>query len=132
MVPERDGGTANVIRYKVRSGDYLGRIASRYHVSVRQIMNWNHLRSNNIRVGQVLTIYQGGGPAPAASSAKSGGSPSQPAASASGGYTVYTVKAGDSLFRISQKYGVTVKAIMDLNNCGSSIKAGQKLKIPTK
>jgi membrane-bound lytic murein transglycosylase D len=133
MVPERDGGTANVIRYKVRSGDYLGRIASRYHVSVRQIMNWNHLRSNNIRVGQVLTIYQGGGPAPAsASSGQAKPSQGNSAPAASGNYTIYTVKAGDSLFRISQRYGVTVKQIMDLNNCSSSIKAGQKLKIPVK
>ena len=126
--------TGNVIRYKVRSGDYLGRIAARYHVSVRQIMNWNHLRSNNIRVGQVLTIYQGGGPRPSASasSGNSAGSPSKPAASASGEYTVYTVRAGDSLFKISQKYGVTVKAITDLNHCGTNIKAGQKLKIPKK
>ena len=94
-------------------------------------MNWNHLRRNNIRVGQVLTIYQGGGPAPAASQAapaKSGDS--KPAAS--GSYTVYTVRSGDSLFKISQRYGVTVKQIMDLNHCSSNIKAGQKLKIPTK
>ena len=133
MVPERDGGTANVIRYKVRSGDYLGRIASRYHVSVRQIMNWNHLRSNNIRVGQVLTIYQGGGPAPAsASSGQAKPSQGNSAPATSGNYTIYTVKAGDSLFRISQHFGVTVKQIMDLNNCSSSIKAGQKLKIPVK
>ena len=131
MMPERDGGTANVIRYKVRSGDYLGRIASRYHVSVRQIMNWNHLRSNNIRVGQVLTIYQGGAPASASPSpskpSQSGAAPAAP-----GTYTTYTVKAGDSLFRISQQFGVTVKEIMDLNHCSSSIKAGQKLKIPKK
>ena len=131
--PEHGGG--NVIRYKVRSGDYLGRIASRYHVSVRQLMNWNHLRSNNIRVGQVLTIYQGGSaPAPSASSgssAKPSGSTAGSAAS-SGEYVIYTVRSGDSLFKISQRYGVTVKAIMDLNHCSSNIKAGQKLKIPKK
>jgi membrane-bound lytic murein transglycosylase D len=131
MMPERDGGTANVIRYKVRSGDYLGRIASHYHVSVRQIMNWNHLRSNNIRVGQVLTIYQGGAPA-SASPSPSKPSQTSTATAAPGTYTTYTVKAGDSLFRISQQFGVTVKEIMDLNHCSSSIKAGQKLKIPKK
>ncbi len=130
--PERDGGgSGHVIRYKVRSGDYLGRIASRYHVSVRQIMNWNHLRSNNIRVGQVLTIYTGG-PAPSSTSTSTGSGSSKPAATSSGGYTTYTVKAGDSLFKISQRYGVTVKEIMDLNHCSSNIKAGQKLKIPKK
>ena len=46
------------IAYKVKSGDYLGRIASRYNVSVKQIKNWNHLRSDNIRAGQVLYIYK--------------------------------------------------------------------------
>ena len=127
-VADRGTGGGNVIRYRVRSGDYLGRIASRYHVSVRQIMNWNHLRSNNIRVGQVLTIYQGGAAPAASSNASSSGS----SKAASGEYTVYTVRAGDSLFKISQRYGVTVKAIMDLNHCSSNIKAGQKLKIPKK
>ena len=123
----------NVIRYKVRSGDYLGRIASRYHVSVRQIMNWNHLRSNTIRAGQVLTIYTGGSaPAATSSSSSAGSGSSQSASSGSSGYIVYTVRSGDSLFKISQRYGVTVKAIMDLNHCGSTIKAGQKLKIPKK
>ena len=132
--PERDEGS-RVIRYKVRSGDYLGRIASRYHVSVRQIMNWNHLRSNNIRVGQVLTIYQGGGPSQSSSASQgssSSGSAKSSTSSSSGSYTTYTVRSGDSLFKISQKYGVTVKQIMDLNHCSSNIKAGQKLKIPVK
>lgn len=53
-------GSASTDRivYKVKSGDYLGRIAARYHVSVNDIRNWNHLRSNSIRVGQNLIIYQ--------------------------------------------------------------------------
>ena len=137
-VPEAGGsGGGTVIRYKVRSGDYLGRIASRYHVSVRQIMNWNHLRSNNIRIGQVLTIYQGGAPSTAsqsssAGSGKSVSSSGSGSSSGSNGYIVYTVKAGDSLFKISQRYGVTVKAITDLNHCSTTIKTGQKLKIPQK
>ena len=46
--------------YKVRSGDCLGRIASRYGVSVANLKRWNNLKSNNIRVGQVLFIYRNG------------------------------------------------------------------------
>jgi membrane-bound lytic murein transglycosylase D len=46
-----------VVYYKVRSGDVLGKIAQRYGVSVRDIQEWNNLRGTRINVGQRLTIY---------------------------------------------------------------------------
>ena len=65
-------GNGNRITYKVKSGDYLGRIASKYHVTVAQLKKWNHLRNNNLRVGQVLVIYgKGNGPVSTSSSASS-------------------------------------------------------------
>lgn len=45
------------VRYRVKSGDYLGKIAQRYKVSVNQIKQWNGLRNNNLRIGQVLVIF---------------------------------------------------------------------------
>lgn len=45
------------IRYKVRSGDYLGKIAERYGVGVSQIKRWNGLKSTKLRIGQRLIIY---------------------------------------------------------------------------
>ena len=45
------------IRYKVRSGDYLGRIAKKFGVRVSQIKKWNRLRSTNLKIGQRLTIF---------------------------------------------------------------------------
>ena len=45
------------IRYKVRSGDYLGRIAKKFGVRVSQIKKWNRMRSNNLKIGQRLTIF---------------------------------------------------------------------------
>ena len=54
----QESGSETRIAYKVKSGDYLGKIASRYHVSVNQIMKWNHLRSTKLRIGQVLYIYR--------------------------------------------------------------------------
>lgn len=45
------------IRYKVKNGDYLGKIANKYRVSVSQIRQWNGLKNNNIRAGQTLVIY---------------------------------------------------------------------------
>lgn len=54
---ESTGASGNRIAYKVKSGDYLGKIASRYRVSVAQIKKWNHLRNDNLRIGQILYIY---------------------------------------------------------------------------
>ena len=65
------GVGGNRITYRVKSGDYLGRIASKYHVSVAQLKKWNHLRSNNLKIGQVLVIYKGGGPAVSSSASSS-------------------------------------------------------------
>ena len=53
------------IVYRVKKGDYLGKIASRYHVSVNNIKKWNNLRSNNLSIGQKLVIYQKGSSKPA-------------------------------------------------------------------
>lgn len=128
------------ITYKVKSGDYLGRIASRYHVSINQIKQWNHLRSNNLRVGQILYIYgRGSEPAPQASGSSSAkpasgsSSSAKPAATSGSGYTVYTVKKGDSLYKIAAKYpGVSAQDIMKFNGISSNIRAGQKIKIPNR
>lgn len=112
------------IVYKVRKGDYLGKIARRHHVTVSQIKNWNNLRNNNLRVGQRLVIYTGDGPAPSSKSKVT---------KASDGTLVYTVKRGDTLSRIAARYpGVSVNDIKRLNGIGNNIKAGQKIKIPSR
>jgi len=51
-------GNGDLTYHKVRSGDTLGGIASRYHVTVSQIKKWNGLRSSVIRTGQRLKIYR--------------------------------------------------------------------------
>lgn len=77
-------GDGNRITYRVKSGDYLGRIASRYHVTVAQLKKWNHLRNNNLRIGQVLVIYGRGGAPSTATSGTSSKSGSTAASSKSG------------------------------------------------
>ncbi len=114
------------IAYKVKSGDYLGRIASRYGVSVNQIKKWNNLKSANIRAGQTLYIY---GATKNPSSAKSSSSTKS---SASGRTSTYTVRQGDSLYNIAKLYpGVSAENIKKANGMKSDkIRPGQKLKIP--
>ncbi len=48
------------IVYRVKKGDYLGRIATRYKVKVSDIRKWNHMKNNNLRIGQRLIIYKRG------------------------------------------------------------------------
>ena len=45
------------IRYKVVSGDYLGKIADKYGVRVSDIKKWNSLKSSRLNIGQRLYIF---------------------------------------------------------------------------
>ena len=127
----KDGGDGERILYKVKSGDYLGKIAEKYRVSVSQIKRWNNLKSNNIRVGQRLVIYRGGR-APASTAAAPSKPAPKPVVAASGEYVIYTIQSGDSFYSIAKNYpGISAQNIMDYNNIDSSkIRPGMKIKIP--
>lgn len=121
----KDGGDGERIVYRVKNGDYLGKIASRHRCTVAQIKRWNNLKNNNIRVGQRLVIYRGGSPAPSSASS----SASSKTATDSGAST-YTVKSGDTLSGIATRHGVTVGQLKEWNGLNSNnIKAGQVLKV---
>ena len=139
----KSASTEERVSYRVKSGDYLGRIASRYGVTVTQLKNWNHLRSTNLRVGQVLYIYRGGsGPkttttttntTTTTSKTSSTTTVTKPATTTnSSGQKIYTVKSGDSLYSIAKNYsGVSADNIKAANGLKSNnIKPGQKLIIP--
>ncbi len=107
------------INYTVKAGDTLYSIAKRYGVTVQSIVTANKLASANvIRVGQVLKIPASTGtivPKPVPTTIN------------------YTVKAGDTLYSIAKRYGVTVQSVVTINKLASAnvIKIGQVLKIPT-
>ena len=114
--------------YRVRSGDYLGKIATKFGVSISSIKRWNNMRSTRLKIGQRLTIY------PRKINAVSSSKPEQTTKKVlpTGKHEVYTVKSGDSLWLIAQKYSnVSVQNIKDWNNIWSvkSLKPGTKLKI---
>ena len=44
------------VKYKVKKGDTLLGIAARYHISVANLKQWNNLKTDNIQIGQTLTI----------------------------------------------------------------------------
>ncbi len=121
--------TKNQIRYKVRSGDYLGKIAERYGVGVSQIKRWNGLRSNNLRIGQRLTIFPRK-PYYANTTTKTTKPKVSTEAAAKAG-KVHVVQSGDSLWTISRKYpGISVENLKEWNGIsGNNLKPGTKLKL---
>ena len=115
------------IRYRVKSGDYLGKIARQYGIRVSDIKRWNGLRSNNLRIGQRLTIYPRQPHASTSKTKTATASKTPP----KGTPVSYIVKSGDTLWSISQKYpGVSVQNLRDWNDIsGNTLKPGMKLKI---
>ena len=141
----QEGGDGEQITYRVKSGDYLGKIASRYGTTVAKIKRWNNLKSNDIRVGQRLIIYRGGNaPATTSTSTSSTSTKTTTATSSTttkapaakpvdpnAPYTEYVVKNGESLYLIAKKFpGVSAQNIMDFNGIGSNIKPGMTIRIP--
>ncbi len=139
----------SVVYHKVKRGESLGKIASKHKTSVRKIKQWNHLKSDNIHVGQTLEIHKKKKtesknpdaekkevaapkvkkdvlPEPTKKESVKKESPKK-------GSETYTVKSGDSLWKIAKKYkGVTPEEIMKWNKCGEDLQPGQKLIIHLK
>lgn len=109
--------------HKVRNGESLWLIARKYETTVNQIKSWNNLKNNSIKPGQKLKIGDG----------KKSSSVSSSQNYSLQNAKTHKVKNGESLWTISQKYGVSISQLKTWNDLSSSnIKIGQKLKIGTK
>jgi membrane-bound lytic murein transglycosylase D len=111
-------------KHKVRAGETLSSIASRNHTTVKAIRQANHLANNTIRTGMILKVP---------SSKKSAHFPVIAKASKSQPHhkQTYTVKKGDTLWKIGQEFSVSDKDIASWNKLTSSsaLIPGQKLVI---
>ncbi len=116
------------VKYRVRSGDYLGLIARKFGVRVSDLKKWNGLRNNNIGVGKYLSVYPRRIPKNASGITSSNKKSSVP----NTGY--YTVKSGDSLWAIASRFsGVSVENIKQWNGINSNqLKPGMRLKLKSK
>ncbi|MBZ5515699.1 MAG: transglycosylase SLT domain-containing protein [Acidobacteriia bacterium] len=57
----RERGPRRLLRYRVKDGDTLDRIADRFDVTPYQIRKWNKLRGSSVTPGRSLRIYVGAG-----------------------------------------------------------------------
>jgi membrane-bound lytic murein transglycosylase D len=106
--------------YKVRSGDTLSGIASRYRVSVRELRRANGLTNSRIYPGNTLTV-----PGAASASDQKGRSADVDVG------TTYRVRRGDTLYDIAREFGVSVNELRRINGLSTSrIYPGDVLRIP--
>lgn len=104
---------ATPIIYIVKRGDSLTAIAERYGTTVQALQDANGIAPGEvIQPGQKITIPVPGGPTPTPH--------------------FYTVKRGDTLSSIAERFGTTVEVLQRLNNLPnrSFIRTGQVLRIP--
>lgn len=104
------------IYYTVKRGDALYKIAKANNTTIAKLVEWNNIKNPNlIYVGQKLIVgYKNPEP-----------TPPEPEK------VYYTVKRGDNLSRIAEKYGTTVSQIVEWNNIANPnlIYTGQVLRV---
>lgn len=105
-----DNSTTDYVIYSVKVGDNLYSIAKKNNVTVNQIKELNNLTSDLLSLGQQLKI-------PISTNI-----PDE--------YQIYVVKEGDSLYKIANKYGMSVSELLEINNLSSTfLSIGQELKV---
>lgn len=123
---EVDYSTGTVVVYTVKPGEHLSLIARRYGVTANELRLWNHLTSDVLQVGQELKIIPGTVAEP---EVPVNPNPSDPD-DHSGEVTTYLVKAGDTLWSIASRFGVTVNNLRLWNHLTTDfLSIGQELKM---
>ena len=113
-------------QYRIRRGDNLAGIATRLGVSVNDLKRWNGISGSRIAAGDTLTIYPARKVALAARPAPARSTTRRKAAVPSGGF--YTIRRGDNLGAIAERFGVGVTDLKRWNGLrGTRITAGKKL-----
>jgi membrane-bound lytic murein transglycosylase D len=98
--------------HRVRKGETLFDIARNYGTDVKALKNLNGLKNNKLLVGQTLKVPV--------------------RRSLSQNFLYHEVRAGDTLWKISKKYGVSVKDIEQHNDTGNALRPGDRLVIPVR
>ena len=122
--------------YTVQAGDSYWRIANKYGISISELQRLNGTSNYFLYPGQSIKVPGSGSasatPAPASNTASTTSAPAEtPAPAPSTGGGNYTVQAGDSYWRIANKYGISISELQRLNGTSNYfLYPGQSIKVP--
>ncbi|HFD3586456.1 TPA: LysM peptidoglycan-binding domain-containing protein [Enterococcus faecium] len=130
-----NGGQTTGAKYTVQSGDSVWKISNDHGITMAQLIEWNNIKNNFVYPGQQLIVSNGGSSNAGANTGSntgntSGSSSSSSSSSNTASGTKYTVKAGDSVWSVSNKYGITMAQLIQWNNIQNNfIYPGQQLTV---
>jgi LysM repeat protein len=117
-----------VVKHRIRKGDTLWGISRKYKTPVSVIKHENGVRNRmRLRVGRSIKV-------PVIDTPQASGAVAKRKAKPTGGGTRYTVRRGDSLWKLSKRFRTNIKRLRRLNNLSrrARLKVGQRLKIPSR
>ena len=115
------------LTHKVRRGETLASIARQYHVEMYDLKKWNRLRSSKVLKNQNLVVYREIGKLNIL--AKKADTPKAKAV-AKLKLRYHRVQLGDTLWTISQRYGLDIARLRKINRIkGNTVRKGQRLLI---
>ncbi len=118
-----------VSSYTVQKGDTLSAIATKYGVTVQQLLAWNHIqKASSLRAGQTIRIAAGDSAEVAAAANTEMAASSVPDNTAENA-AAHIVRQGDTLGAIAAHYQVSVNDLLRWNRLSkrSLLKIGQKI-----
>lgn len=127
-IPE-DERSQHIVIHRVKSGETLGHIASRYGTTVRALYETNKGLTSLIYPGDKIIIPLAPGSSNNAVAASNQGAETKPQATDNSAKVYYTVKSGDTISQIAEWYDVRSAQIRDWNNTSNLINIGDRLVI---
>ena len=95
--------------YMIQEGDTVSSIANKYNVTPYILYQLNGNNLDNLTVGKSIIVPN----------------------IANSYFDYYTIKQGDTLYKIANNYGVTVQELMNLNNLATTLlNIGDTILIP--
>ncbi|MDK4608073.1 M23 family metallopeptidase [Kingella kingae] len=122
FIPNYSPVDKNASTHRVQAGDTVYNISKRYGISQEQLMQWNNLSGTTLSIGQTLRVK------PVGSSSRTNAAPVTAAKTGTG--SQHKVVAGDTVYNISKRYGISQEQLRQWNNLnGNNIQLGQVLRV---